>query len=1804
MTTKLQRPVEVFPERAVSTAKSTGLDRLSGHRVDGDILSRIRSLLLSRNGHHVPKTPYHSEEDSHHCSEDYVASHTSDRFDSTNGQSVPWLLKHTQTGGLTFSEPSRRRSRSTTLKMDGVRKRSPSSAPDQKRSLRVISSTNDLSASLDDAALREVHLSSCSTPSPQVTNEPFRPFRLVLIEQGGKKKRNQNSRSCNDLALSSQAAGVAKPPKKPDMPCSLRYPLTKLSNDGDYLRRLSKKISNADPAKGGCSLECVGAGEREFQFRELSLPVAIKGTTSTETILNPVAEAMAQPALIVMVANEVSRAFSPTRSEDNEHSENVTSSTADQCDMERPDFIGAVPNILATSSAVFSPVADPYVVQSQDTPVKVASDDSLRSIVITDFSLPGPRAGNTQSEDGTESKQSDAAFTNILDSFQYKPLLALPLRIVESALAVPSDGSNDRLPRAMQPKSSDASLRYKNYLSSLGSVSSKAASIRHALLKASDSDANAVEIPLPIPPVLSHVGAGSSQSPMLNARKPTNFTVTATANEVMTALNTDDSAVTDVVIHLTSLRKAKDLADRIKSRSHMVEGMVDYAPYENDSTIQYSSRGSRHSQSELVAQLDFESMPKSITSLRGILGNLQGAQQPPQDAPPAPVKDSACCSDPLNGTNETTSEGGPRETAPIPGLMEQLPQITPALDLVSAAYREVVPAFKEAVQDAIESAILIAIEEAAMSHGSSRGSSSEVCPELMSDSHKEVAKDMKICSRKASFLNEPPSSIRARSDGHPEFTESTVTDSVPLKCAASSGQPPFISDTKSLAASKDNLKKVSLETSDERRFEAHKKTQKPSGCQIILAKKRSVGHLAIPTRESSKGRALSSKSPTTLDLILKPATRRAQEATLSARPDLLPGFSIRSGKQNQKKEQDRGAQGPGNSNTSRSSIIYETSAGSLGRRSMVDLLRGFVSTNGPYQPRLTALPPRRRRDANSPTTCIRAQVDPAKSVTEICIEAAPHSRSKRSGEAKPGNGSKTVEYGDMVISKPEPQLQHTTSLTQTFTKTINDLEILLNEALLIARQAAHEEGVSCRPALLRRATPGFHGTRHRFVGDIVRRWISDARHRPSRRGENHSNGGSTVLSMHESLGSFSSTDADDSSTDEESKGANPRPIPVSELELTTSTSGGRSTHTSHHSTRWALSERMPILFPSGSIAHPSMQPVRQPLHLQGSACGKPPSMELQSENPKKTRPFLTENAGDDGGISPISPILRSRSTTGCWPKQIASGAVDDLAHRRCHIESPFGPPPMPPVMSNRTSLTRAASKLSDTHMNHGLFRTKVPIEFVPSKQEVHEYIMPHHHLPIPALASSSNLGERVAREQGQPQEVECTESGHSYLWQNTDGRATEARFQEEEIPNLAPTGYLARLLSGPDLPTSISKSFDGSQSDAIHFEAGYGHPLNSGGDKAHKSGSSAALGLRDMPNFGLSQITQRGVKKSHFYNLRGRNHISLRGKHHKGFSFARTHKKPKIARDWAPARKRFVGTVACTSTALVGLLLGIYGAEVPAVQYWIVDFHHYTILGNVFFLIGLSIPTFFFWPLPLLHGRKPYILVAMSLAMPLLFPQALAVGQFRSPFIDYWRIGLIMPRGLMGFILGFANMNFKATLLDLFGASLQSENPHQEFVDENDVRRHGGGLGVWLGIWTWCTMGSTGLGFLIGAILINHANPAWGFYISIAIIAFVLLLNIICPEVRRSAFRRSVAELKLDERISRRLGRGEVKMHMVQTGPKWWGEEFHYGVKMNVKMLRQPGFMILAIYVSWIYGQVVLLVVVSASTEVLSTWQC
>ncbi|KAL6713968.1 hypothetical protein ACLMJK_008462 [Lecanora helva] len=347
----------------------------------------------------------------------------------------------------------------------------------------------------------------------------------------------------------------------------------------------------------------------------------------------------------------------------------------------------------------------------------------------------------------------------------------------------------------------------------------------------------------------------------------------------------------------------------------------------------------------------------------------------------------------------------------------------------------------------------------------------------------------------------------------------------------------------------------------------------------------------------------------------------------------------------------------------------------------------------------------------------------------------------------------------------------------------------------------------------------------------------------------------------------------------------------------------------------------------------------------------------------------------------------------------------------------------------------------------------------------------------------------------------------------------------------------------------------------------------------------------------LSSDQQKGVSSrndepppvTNTYNLEGRHHFSIREP--RGFSLSRSHRRSPIARDWSTPRKRWTATVVCITTAFIGLIIGIYAGEVPAIQYAIADEHHYTILGNVLFFIGMAITTALFYPLPLLHGRKPYTMGALAILLPLQFPQALAIDANRSPYVATYRVGLLVPRIFAGIVMGFANINFITTLLDLFGSSLQSGNPHQEVVNENDVRRHGGGMGLWLSIWTWCFIGSLGLGFLIGAGIISGLNVSWGYWILIILNAGVLLLNIIAPEVRRSAYRRSMAEVRSGNEVSRRVAKGEIKMHLQSTGPIWWGEEVFAGHVLAIRMLKQPGFAVLALYQGWIYGQVVLVIV-------------
>lgn len=284
-------------------------------------------------------------------------------------------------------------------------------------------------------------------------------------------------------------------------------------------------------------------------------------------------------------------------------------------------------------------------------------------------------------------------------------------------------------------------------------------------------------------------------------------------------------------------------------------------------------------------------------------------------------------------------------------------------------------------------------------------------------------------------------------------------------------------------------------------------------------------------------------------------------------------------------------------------------------------------------------------------------------------------------------------------------------------------------------------------------------------------------------------------------------------------------------------------------------------------------------------------------------------------------------------------------------------------------------------------------------------------------------------------------------------------------------------------------------------------------------------------------------------DLRKRSYVDV---YHQGQSFDvyDTTPHPVIARQWPNSRKRFTAFVACMDTACIAFLFGVYDGQVPAMQYALADFGHYTILGNVVMYAGLALTSLACWPLPLLHGRKPYSIFALLITLVLQVPQGLAVAGFRDPSTMTYKCLLLISRAGSGLALGLSYINLRAVLLDCFGASLRSQLADSEDVDPLDVRQHGGGMGMWLGFVSWCTIGPISIGFMVGASIVHSgATTSWGFWICMFVLLLCLFLNIIVPETRETAFRRTLADLSGQQGSFSRVTRGEVKMHLDSTGP-------------------------------------------------------
>ncbi|KAF4636192.1 hypothetical protein G7Y89_g1884 [Cudoniella acicularis] len=158
MTEPLDGPAKANPSRRRgSTTNSTGLDYPNAHRVDEGILTRIRSLLLSRNGRRPPRTPYPSDEGQKHSSEDGNAVI---RFDFTTAKSIAKLAR-SDSGRLSLPDNLDTASIDTTLRMEIIDHEEPSEPIPEFKSTRQSSCASNSTANLNsssDGALQATDL--------------------------------------------------------------------------------------------------------------------------------------------------------------------------------------------------------------------------------------------------------------------------------------------------------------------------------------------------------------------------------------------------------------------------------------------------------------------------------------------------------------------------------------------------------------------------------------------------------------------------------------------------------------------------------------------------------------------------------------------------------------------------------------------------------------------------------------------------------------------------------------------------------------------------------------------------------------------------------------------------------------------------------------------------------------------------------------------------------------------------------------------------------------------------------------------------------------------------------------------------------------------------------------------------------------------------------------------------------------------------------------------------------------------------------------------------------------------------------------------------------------------------------------------------------------------------------------------------------------------------------------------------------------------------------------------------------------
>jgi len=354
-------------------------------------------------------------------------------------------------------------------------------------------------------------------------------------------------------------------------------------------------------------------------------------------------------------------------------------------------------------------------------------------------------------------------------------------------------------------------------------------------------------------------------------------------------------------------------------------------------------------------------------------------------------------------------------------------------------------------------------------------------------------------------------------------------------------------------------------------------------------------------------------------------------------------------------------------------------------------LRNLVGSNAAYETQFTQLPPRIKSDEDPLT--IKTTSGPKLPIHVVSV-TSPEERSE------PAKASLVAAIN----------LSNQKGVAETFTKTINDLESLLGEALFIARQAAEKQDSGCAQTVLNNQSTTQKNERKCFEDDIPARVGLHCAHDSSNRYQRRSSAISDTCSLpsvHESLLSTSNSDASyDTQDDEDYEKPQKNEVllitkitPPSDKEFQDTRESGAFTGKfprpmsvnavpgTHHTSQ--------LIGPRSSAEQRiySTQPIKSETTAKTGQAQH--SSSIKEEIPKPLAVQLTEkvttmNLSPNMGIqrvstSGLSPMSRSRATTASRNSQGWAQGEEGVVYidDRAVPESIHGPQTTSPLLSSQ-----------------------------------------------------------------------------------------------------------------------------------------------------------------------------------------------------------------------------------------------------------------------------------------------------------------------------------------------------------------------------------------------------------------------------------------------------------------------------------------------------------------------------------------